>query len=115
MTSIRTHATNFILATATVAAIGAALVMPGQASAATPPDPAEPWPEPASCSNDTGTCTSIEDMLAIECYFDSMYENPFPFCDDPFELLRQDNNRLTTPLPDPDPAPLKLVAPSGRR
>jgi hypothetical protein len=115
MTSLRTHATNFILATATVAAIGAALVMPGSAGAAPVPghNPGEPWPEPPSCSNETGTCTSIEDMLAYECYFENP-DSPFSFCDDPFELLRQDKNRLTTPLPDPDPAPLKLVAPSRR-
>ena len=116
MTTIRTHATNLILAAATVVAIGAALLMPGQASAAIPGhNPGDPWPEPPSCSNETLSCDPIEDWLAYECFFENS-NSPFSFCENP--MLEMQGGRgptLVTPQPDPDPAPLKLVAPAGRR
>jgi hypothetical protein len=112
MTGLRTHATQFILSAAAVAAIRAALMMPRHVSASTD----GPWPEPPSCDNNTGTCTSIVDMVAYDCYFEQDYESPFHFCDDPFEASTGDSGpKLVAPLGHPDPAPLKLVAPSGRR
>ena len=111
MTALKIHAANLIVAAIAVAAIGAALMMAAPARAA---DTDDPWPEPPSCSNDTGTCTSMEDMIAYECYMSGEEVPVGNFCDDPFELMEAGRNTgsFTTPLPDPDPAPKKLVAPS---
>ena len=65
MNLMKFRLTHFALAAA-VAAIGAGAVSASSAGAA-PSD--GPWPEPPSCSNETGTCTSIEDQLAYECFF----------------------------------------------
>lgn len=99
--SIRHRATSLIILGTAVTALAVALLTPGQASAY---DPGAPWPEPPSCSNETFTCTSIEDMLAYECYFE-IENSPFPFCKDPFELLQVD---------PANPLPLHLKADSGQ-
>ncbi len=82
MTAIITRANNLITAAA-AAAIALAFLMPGQASAGNTDGP---WPEPPSCSNDTGTCTSIEDQLAYECFFENE-DDLIKWCDDPIEEL----------------------------
>ena len=66
MTTLKTRLTNLTLVAAAVAAFGLGAINFSSASAA---PSVEPWPEPPSCSNETGTCTSIEDQLAYECYF----------------------------------------------
>lgn len=76
--------------------------MPGHAGAARHD---EPWPGPPSCSHQTGTCAPLEDLVAYNCYFE-LEESPFPFCDDPFELLTEDVSRLVIPQPIPDPTPV---------
>lgn len=112
MKALTTHATNFVLAAAAVAAMAAALAMPGQAGAA-PTD--EPWPEQPSCSNETFTCTSMEDLVAYECYMESE-DSPFNFCDDPFaELVERSTNKFAAPQSDPDPTPARLAIPATRR
>jgi len=99
-----------MLGAANVAAIGAALVQPGQASA----NYDEPWPEPPSCSNVTGSCSSMEDLVAYECYFETD-PSPFNFCDDPFAgLWEQDTNSFAAPHGEPDPTPTRVVAPATR-
>jgi hypothetical protein len=97
MNGFKTYATNLVLGATAFAAIGAALVMPGAAHAA-PQD--EPWPEPPSCSNVTGTCASMEDIVAYECYFESG-ESPFNFCDDPFAELTTDTDSFAVAEPAP--------------
>lgn len=111
MDSIKNLTTNFILGAAAFAAMGAALVMPAQASAANTDGP---WPEPPSCSNDTGSCTSLADQLAYECFFE---EDGFliKWCEDPFAKMERDPNVLVSPQGHPDPAPKGLVAPTTRR
>lgn len=75
-----------------------------------------PWPEPPSCSNETGACSSIEDIIAYDCYFEQDYESPFNFCDDPFEEFQmQKEPGLVAPVPGGDPAPARLVLPTVRR
>lgn len=111
MDAIKNITTNFILGAAAFAAIGAALVMPGQASAGNTDGP---WPEPPSCSNETGTCTSIEDQLAYECFFESD-DFLIKWCDDPMVEMRKDTNVLVAPQGHPDPTPKGLVAPTARR
>jgi hypothetical protein len=105
MATLKTHLTNFILGVTALAAIGAALVMPGQVNAATD----TPWPEPPSCSNETGTCSSIEDILAYECFFEEE-DAPIKFCDDPFaELMVSETQSLAAPEPDAEPTPTRLA------
>jgi hypothetical protein len=100
VTGLKARANHFILRIALVAGIGAALALPGGASAA-PKD--GPWPEPPSCSNETGTCASMEDIVAYECYFE-IENSPFHFCDDPFEeLMERDTNSLSAPQPTATP------------
>jgi len=112
MNVLKTRTQRLILSAATVAAVAAAVAMPGHVSAG-PSD--EPWPEPPSCSNDTGTCTSIEDMLAYECYFEEDGA-PISSCEDPFELLKGGQGAtLVVPQPDPDPTPTRLAASAPRR
>ena len=78
-TSLRFRATTTLAAAITTfAAFAGSIALPSMAHAASD----EPWPEPPSCSNETGTCTSIEDMVAYECYFE-IDNSPFHFCDDP--------------------------------
>jgi hypothetical protein len=106
MTAFKTRMTSLALAVA-IAALGAiAMVAPVPAA-----DTDDPWPEPPSCSNDTGTCTSMEDMIAYECYMEEVHVGNF--CDDPFaELMERDTDSFVAPLPGPDPQPLGLKAPS---
>jgi hypothetical protein len=112
MNVLTTRSRRLILSATTLATIAGVVALPLQASAG-PSD--EPWPEPPSCSNDTGTCTSIEDMLAYECYFEED-DAPISFCEDPFELLEGGQGpTLVTPRPGPEPTPLRLVAPTSRR
>lgn len=112
MNTIRTHATNFIVTATAVAAIGFALLTPGFASAANPDGP---WPEQPSCSNESGTCSSIEDILAYECFFEDP-EAPITWCDDPFELLIPDTKGFAVEkTADPSPGATRVAQPAMRR
>jgi hypothetical protein len=96
MLNFKNRASNFIVGTAALGAIGAALIMPAAASASWD----EPWPEPPSCSNDTGTCSTMEDIVAYECYFENP-DSPFHFCDDPLnQEMKKDTNSFVAPKQD---------------
>lgn len=93
-TSLRLRATlTLAAALTTFAAFAASLGAPAAAHASID----EPWPEPPSCSNETGTCSTMEDIVAYECYFENP-DSPFHFCDDPIEELQmQKEPGLTAP------------------
>ena len=113
MTSLSNRATKIIIGAAALAAIAAALLVPGHASAA---DTDDPWPELPSCSNETGTCSSMEDIIAYECYMENEDVKVGNFCDDPLaELMKRGIDSFIAPQPGPDAEPLKLVAPTSRR
>ena len=109
MTSLKVRLSNFALVSAAVAAIGASAMTASTASAA-PSD--GPWPEPPSCSNETGTCTSIEDQLAYECFFVEDNEG-IAWCETDLEDMLEIHfepgrvNTFTVELPPPPPPPAK--------
>ena len=108
--SLRFRTTTTLAAAVTAfAAFAGSLGVPALAHASID----EPWPEPPSCSNETGTCSTMEDIVAYECYFENP-DSPFHFCDDPLaELQMQKQPGLTTPKQSPEP-PVRL-APSLKR
>ena len=65
----------------------------------------------ASCDNNTGTCTSIADQLAYECFFteDDWCETELP---DIMEFQRDPGQSFKAELPAPPPPPVakRLVA-----
>lgn len=95
MNSIKTRANNFIITAAATAAIGLAFLMPGQASASQTDGP---WPEPPSCSNDTGSCTSLADQLAYECFFEES-DFPIKWCEDPIPSESRQTKGLVAEAP----------------
>lgn len=110
-TSLRFRATTTLAAAITTfAAFAGSIALPSMAHAASD----EPWPEPPSCSNETGTCTSIEDMVAYECYFE-IDNSPFHFCDDPLAGIQVRKNPGLVAPQAPAPAPAKLVLPTLKR
>ncbi len=103
----RFRATTIAAVAAATLALTASVGLPSAAHASID----EPWPEPPSCSNETGTCTSMEDLVAYECYFENP-DSPFHFCDDPLEFSKGDIGLVA---PKSAPAPGKIVLPAPRR
>jgi hypothetical protein len=108
MNALKIRLTNLSLVAAAVAAFGLGAMNTTSASAV-PTD--EPWPEPPSCSNETGTCTSIADQLAYECYFteDDWCETELPDILE-FEVEPSRDGTLTAGNPTPPPPARTLVA-----
>jgi hypothetical protein len=102
---------KFRLASIALSAAAVATLATGAINAtsalAAPSD--EPWPEPPSCSNETGTCTSIEDQLAYECYFVEDDEG-IEWCEtdleDMLDMQRDPGTYLKAELPAPPPPPV---------
>ena len=93
MTSLKNRLTHLTLTAAAFAAMATGAMSAGSAHAAMD----DPWPEPPSCSNETGTCSTMEDIVAYECYFENP-DSPFHFCDDPIqELQMKDGPKLVAP------------------
>jgi len=112
MTTLKFRMTHFALAAAAVSAIGAGALTAVPASAGNTDGP---WPEPPSCSNDTGTCTSIEDQLAYECFFEEDTDG-MAWCEtdleDMLEMHREpvQSFKLVQPTPPPPPPFKAFVA-----
>ena len=107
MTSLKLRLTHMALATATFATLGAGVITAGTAAADSPGNPGDPWPEPPSCSNVTGTCASMEDILAYECYFEDS-NAPIKWCDNPLVELQLDSQKLAAPQAGEHPGTLEF-------
>ena len=108
MTGLKIRLTHLTLTAAAFAAIATGVMSAGSAHAAID----DPWPEPPSCSNETGTCSSMEDIVAYECYFENP-DSPFNFCDDPLEELQMKGGpKLVAPGRTSDS---KLLLPAVRQ
>jgi len=112
MTALKFRMTNFALAAAAIGAIGFGAFNAVPASAG---DTDGPWPEPPSCDNNTGTCTSIEDTLAYECFFVEDTSGVV-WCEtdlqDIMEMQRDPGQsfKFAQPTPPPPPAVRAFVA-----